>query len=366
LTPMGNSLGKLFTITTFGESHGSCVGVVVDGCPAGLPLAEEDIQREADRRKPKAEAASTARAEDDRVEIISGVYQGNTTGAPICLLIRNKDMDSSAYDKTRFLPRPGHADYTAFVKYGGFNDYRGGGRFSGRLTAAAVMAGAVAKELLKTIGVEVLAHTMELGGIKATPQNIDAIKKAVGKDPLRCADPTAAAEMADVIEKMKQAGDSVGGVVEGIALAVPAGLGEPTFDNLEGAMAKALFTIPAVKGVEFGSGFSAARKKGSENNDPFAIENGRIVTATNNAGGVLGGISSGMPLVVRVAIKPTASIAKPQQTIDLKTSESTTLEVSGRHDVCIVPRAVVVVESMMAITLCDLALIAGILPRVIK
>ncbi len=363
---MGNSLGELFTITTFGESHGSCVGVVVDGCPAGLPLAEEDIQREADKRRPGAGAASTARIEDDRVEIISGVFQGNTTGAPICLLIRNKDMDSSPYDKTRSLPRPGHADYTAFVKYGGFNDYRGGGRFSGRLTAAAVMAGAVAEKLLKTIGVEVLAHTVELGGIKAAPQNIDTIKKAVGKDPLCCADPKATAEMTAIIEKVRKEGDSVGGVVEGIALAVPAGLGEPAFDNLEGALAKALFAIPAVKGVEFGSGFSAASKKGSENNDPFTIENGRIVTATNNAGGVLGGISSGMPLVVRVAIKPTASIAKPQQTVDMKTNQNATLEVSGRHDVCIVPRAVVVVESMMAITLCDFALIAGILPRLIK
>jgi len=363
---MGNSLGKLFTITTFGESHGSCVGVVIDGCPAGLPLTEKDIQREADKRKPAADAASTARAEDDQVEIVSGVFRGNTTGAPICLKIRNKDMDSSAYDKTSFLPRPGHADYTAFIKYDGFNDYRGGGRFSGRMTAATVMAGAVAKKLLGTIGVEVVAHTVELGGVKTAPQGINEIKRMAGNDPLRCADPKATAEMAAIIEKVRKEGDSVGGVVEGIALAVPAGLGEPTFDNLEGAMAKTLFAIPAVKGVEFGSGFGAAGKKGSENNDPFAIDNGRIVTATNNAGGVLGGISSGMPLVVRVAIKPTASIAKPQQTIDLKTSEITTLEVTGRHDVCIVPRAVVVVESMMAITLCDLALIARILPRVIK
>jgi len=363
---MGNSLGEMFTITTFGESHGSCVGVVVDGCPAGLPLAVEDIQKETDRRKPGVGAASTPRAEDDRVEIISGVFQGNTTGAPICLLIRNKDMDSSAYEKNRFLPRPGHADYTAFVKYGGFNDYRGGGRFSGRLTAAAVMAGVVAKKLLETIGVEVLAHTAELGGVTTAPQGIAEIRRNIINSPLLCADTEAAAKMTEIIARAKQEGDSVGGVVEGIALGVPAGLGEPTFDNLEGALAKALFAIPAVKGVEFGAGFTAARKKGSENNDPFAVTDGHIVTTSNNAGGVLGGISSGMPLVVKVAIKPTASIAKPQQTVNLKTGEKATLEVSGRHDVCIAPRAVVVVESMMAITLCDLALMAGTLPRVIK
>jgi len=363
---MGNSLGKLFTITSFGESHGRCVGIIIDGCPAGLPLTEEDIQRETDKRKPGTSIAATRRAEEDKVEVLSGILNGVTTGAPICLLIWNKDIDSTAYEKTRFLARPGHADYTAFVKYEGFNDFRGGGRFSGRITAAFVMAGAVAKKLLGTIGVEVLAHTVELGGVKAEPKSVDEIKEGIEKNPFRCADPKAVQKMAEVVEKVKREGDSVGGIVEGIALNMPVGLGEPVFDTLEGDLAKALFAIPAVKGVEFGSGFSAARKRGSENNDPFAIKNGEIVTATNNAGGVLGGISNGMPLIVRVAIKPTPSIAQSQQTVDLENKQSATLKIAGRHDVCIVPRAVVVVESMIAATLCDFAMRAGLIPRVIK
>ena len=363
---MENSLGKLFTITSFGESHGRCVGIIVDGCPAGLPITGEDIQREADKRKPGTSMAATKRAEEDKVEILSGTLNGMTTGAPICLLIWNRDIDSSEYEKARFLARPGHADYTAFIKYGGFNDFRGGGRFSGRITAAFVMAGAIAKKLLDTIGVEVLAHTIELGGIKAEPKELDEIKGTMEKNPFKCADLKAAEAMAKAIEKVKREGDSVGGIIEGIALNVPAGLGEPVFDTLEGALAKALFAIPAVKGVEFGSGFSATRKRGSENNDPFTIKNGKIVTVTNNAGGILGGISNGMPLVVRVAIKPTSSIAKSQQTVDLKDMKGASLQVAGRHDVCIVPRAAVVVESMIAVTLCDFAMRAELIPRVIK
>jgi len=363
---MGNSLGKLFTITSFGESHGRCVGIIIDGCPAGLPLTEEDIQREANKRRPGTGIAATRRTEEDKVEVLSGTLNGMTTGAPICLLIRNKDIDSTAYEKARFLARPGHADYTAFIKYRGFNDFRGGGRFSGRITAAFVMAGAVAKKLLGTIGVEVLAHTVELGGVKAEPKSVGEIKEGIEKNPFRCADTKAAQEMAEVVEKVKQDGDSVGGIIEGIALAMPVGLGEPVFDTLEGDLAKALFAIPAVKGVEFGSGFSAARKRGSENNDPFAIKNGEIVTVTNNAGGILGGISNGMPLIVRAVIKPTPSIAQSQQTVDLKNKQSATLKVTGRHDVCIVPRAVVVVESMIAATLCDFAMRAGLIPGVIK
>jgi len=363
---MENSLGKLFAITSFGESHGRCVGIIVDGCPAGLPITGEDIQREADKRKPGTSMAATKRAEEDKVEILSGTLNGMTTGAPICLLIWNRDIDSSEYEKARFLARPGHADYTAFIKYGGFNDFRGGGRFSGRITAAFVMAGAIAKKLLDTIGVEVLAHTIELGGIKAEPKELDEIKGTMEKNPFKCADLKAAEAMAKAIEKVKQEGDSVGGIIEGIALNVPAGLGEPVFDTLEGGLAKALFAIPAVKGVEFGSGFSAARKRGSENNDPFTIKNGKIVTVANNAGGILGGISNGMPLVVRVAIKPTSSIAKSQQTVDLKDMKGASLQVAGRHDVCIVPRAAVVVESMIAVTLCDFAMRAELIPRVIK
>ncbi len=363
---MNDSYGKLFTITSFGESHGRCVGVTIDGCPAGLPVTEEDIQREVDRRRPSTSTASTARAEEDRVEILSGTFNGFTTGAPICLLIWNRDINSSEYEKTRSLLRPGHADYTASMKYGGFNDFRGGGRFSGRITATFVMAGAIARKLLSLADIEVIAHTIEIGGVKALPKEIDEIRKNVDRNPLHCADPEAAGEMLQVIEKARGEGDSVGGIIEGIALNVPVGLGEPVFDTLEGDLAKALFAIPAVKGVEFGSGFAAARKRGSENNDPFIIKNGRISTATNNAGGILGGISNGMPIVVRVAVKPTSSIAQKQQTVNIEKMESATLEVRGRHDACITPRAVPVVESMMAVTLCDFAMRAGILPEVIK
>ena len=363
---MGNSLGKLFTVTSFGESHGHCVGVIIDGCPAGLVITEDDIQRELDRRRPGVSVAATARAEEDRVEILSGIFDEKTTGAPVCLLVWNRDIKSSSYEETKFLLRPGHADYTAFIKYGGFNDFRGGGRFSGRITAGFVMAGAVAKKLLNLKGIEILAHTIEIGGIKAEPKGFDEIKENVDRNPLRCADVVAAEEMVRVIERVKTEGDSVGGIIEGIALNVPVGLGEPVFDTLDGEMAKALFAIPAVKGVEFGSGFSAAGIRGSENNDPFTIKDGKIATVTNNAGGILGGISSGMPIVVRVAVKPTSSIAKNQETVDIKNMENTTLSVKGRHDVCIVPRAVVVVEAMMAVTLCDLAIRTGLLPRVIK
>jgi len=363
---MGSSFGKLFTITSFGESHGRCVGIIIDGCPAGLPITEEDIQREVDKRKPGASMAATSRVEEDKVEILAGIFKGTTSGAPICLLLWNKDVDSSEYEKMRFLLRPGHADYTAFIKYGGFNDFRGGGRFSGRITAGFVMAGAIAKKLLNLIGIEVLAHTIEIGGIKAEPKEFSEIKGNVGQNPLRCADLVAAKEMASVIEQVKAEGDSLGGIIEGIARNVPVGLGEPVFDTLDGELAKALFAIPAVKGVEFGSGFSAAGRRGSENNDLFTIRDGRIFTVTNSAGGILGGISNGMPIVVRVAVKPTSSIAKTQQTVDIKNMETTTLSVKGRHDVCIVPRAVAVVESMMAVTLCDFAIRAGLLPRVIK
>ncbi|HEY31588.1 MAG TPA: chorismate synthase [Dehalococcoidia bacterium] len=363
---MGNSLGKLFTITSFGESHGRCVGVVVDGCPAGLPLADEDIQSEVDKRRPGAGAASTSRSEEDRVEILSGTYNGHTTGAPICMLAWNQDVDSSQYLKNRFLPRPGHADFTAFTKYGGFNDFRGGGRFSGRITASFVMAGAIAKKLLGLKGIEVLAHTVEIGGIKAQPKETDEIRKNIDNNTLRCADPAAAEKMLEAIEKARAEGDSLGGIVEAVALNIPTGLGEPVFDTLEGDLAKAMFAIPAVKGVEFGSGFSAAAKRGSENNDSFTIRNGKIVTQTNNAGGILGGISSGMPIVVRVAVKPTSSIGKDQNTVDMEKMEPATLSIEGRHDACIIPRAVPVVGAMMAATLCDFAIRAGIIPEVIK
>ncbi len=363
---MSNSLGKLFTITSFGESHGKLIGIIIDGCPAGLPVTRQDIQKELDKRKPGESPASTARKEEDKAEVLAGIFNGHTTGAPICLAIWNKDIDSSEYEKGRFLPRPGHADYTSYIKYGGFGDYRGGGRFSGRITAGFVMAGAIARKLLKLVKIEVMAHTVEIGGIAARHKDFNEIRQNITNNPLRCADAEAARKMTAAIEEAGKQGDSLGGIIEGIALGLPVGLGEPVFDALDAELAKALFAIPAVKGVEFGSGFRAAREKGSENNDPFVIENDKLVTSSNNAGGILGGISNGMPLIVRVAIKPTASIAKSQQTVNIKEMTGAKLELKGRHDVCIVPRATVVVESMIAVILCDFALKAGLIPRVIR
>ena len=284
---MRNSLGELFTVTSFGESHGRCVGVVVDGCPAGLPLTAADVQEEVDKRKPGTGPASTPHGEADRVELLSGVFNGYTSGAPVCMLAWNENADSSAYDRIKDTPRPGHADYTAFMKYGGFNDYRGGGRFSGRITARFVMAGAVAKKALSTIGVEVLAHTVEIGGIAAKPAGLPALRR-VDENLLKCADSAAAARMLKAIEQARADGDSLGGIIEGMALNVPAGLGEPVFDTLEGDLAKALFAIPAVKGVEFGVGFGAAKMRGSENDDRFILKRNQVQTLTNHWGGYWG------------------------------------------------------------------------------
>jgi chorismate synthase len=361
-----NSIGRLFTVTSFGESHGKCVGVVVDGCPAGLRLAAADIQAELDRRRASGGPAATTRREKDRVEILSGISDGFTTGAPVCLLVRNEDVDDRDYEDMRFTPRPGHADYTAYVKYGGFNDWRGGGRFSGRITTSFVMGGAVARKLLGTIGIDVMAHTVEIGGVAAKLVRLENIREKAEGDPLRCADSIASARMAALIAEARKAGDSLGGIVEVIALNVPAGLGEPVFDNLDGDLAKVLLAIPGAKGVEFGDGFRAAKSRGSENNDAFTIKDGRVETATNRAGGILGGISSGMPIIVRVAFKPPASIALGQSTVDLRTMQPASIKVGGRHDICYVPRAVPVVEAMMAITLADFALMAGKVSGVLK
>jgi chorismate synthase len=362
---MGNSLGKIFNVTSFGESHGRCVGIVINGCPAGLPVSEKDIQTELDKRKPGKNIASTRRAEEDKVDILSGIFKGHTTGAPICLVVWNQDINSTSYEKTRALLHPGHADFTSFIKYGGFNDYRGGGRSSGRITAGFVMAGVIARKLLDTIGIEILSHTIEIGGIRATTAGLAAIRK-IDDNPLKCADSSATEKMLKALEKVRKEGNSLGGIVEGLALNVPAGLGEPAFDTLEGNLAKALFAIPAVKGIEFGAGFAVSKMKGSENNDPFIIKRGKIVTETNNSGGILGGISNGMPIVVRVAIKPTPSISQQQNTVNIDNMKAASLEIIGRHDVCIVPRAVPVVSAMIAVTLCDYALAAKLIPEVLK
>jgi chorismate synthase len=361
-----NSIGKAFVVTSFGESHGRCVGAVIDGCPAGLPLSEKDVQAELDRRIPKKPEITSGRIEEDIVEFLSGTFEGHTTGLPICMLVWNKEAVPSEYDIIKDLPRPGHADYTAYVKYGGFSDYRGGGRFSGRITVSFVMAGAVAKKLLRLFGVEVLAYTKAIGGIemKETP-TLEKIREETYKNPVRCPDSVYAEAMEKAMVEARKEGDSLGGIVECIALNVPTGVGEPVFDALDADIAKAIFAVPAVKGVEFGAGFKAAAMKGSENNDPYAIRDGKVVTLTNNAGGVLGGLSNGMPIVVRAAIKPTPSIAKKQKTINLAEFKEATLQVRGRHDPCVVPKAVPAIESMVAIVLADHMIRAGIIPRIL-
>jgi chorismate synthase len=353
-------------VTSFGESHGKLVGVIVDGCPAGLPFSEADVQAELEQRIPmqKPEIVS-ARIEKDVVEISSGVFNGFTTGAPICMTVKNKETKSGDYDAIKDLPRPGHADYTAHVKYGGFNDHRGGGRFSGRVTVALVMAGSLAKKLLGAFGVDVLAYTTAIGKVKMAnkPLSFSEVRKRKFESAVRCPDLSCSEKMVDAIIEAKKEGESLGGVIECAVLNVPAGVGEPVFDALDADLAKALFSVPAVKAVEFGAGFASAELKGSENNDAFCIENGKVTLKTNRAGGVLGGISSGMPILVRVAVKPTPSISKEQQTVNLAKMEETALKVGGRHDPCVVPKAVAVVEAAVAVTLADHMLRGGFIPR---
>jgi chorismate synthase len=355
----GNTFGKIFRITTYGESHGPVVGVVVDGVPAGMPLDEADIQRELDRRRPGQSLVTTPRAERDRVEILSGVFEGRTTGAPINMVVKNIDVDSGPYDQIKTMPRPGHADVAYWLKFGHV-DHRGGGRAAARETIGRVAAGAVAKKLLAAKGVEILGHTVEAAGVAVGREvSPDEIRKNAGKNPMRCADPKVAEKMEKQVLEASAEGDSTGGVVEVIALNVPAGLGEPVFDKLDAEIAHALMSIGAVKGVEIGAGFRATRMRGSEMNDPLVIRKGKIVSTTNNAGGILGGISTGMPIVARIAVKPTPSIAKPQLTVDVMRMKEVGVKLGGRFDPNICPRIVPIAESMLAIVLVDHMLRAG-------
>jgi chorismate synthase len=363
----GNSIGKEFVVTTFGESHGSVVGVIVDGCPAGLPLVEADFQEALDRRIPAETKIVSERIEKDVAKIFSGVFNGLTTGAPITLMVENKDVRTGDYEDIKDLPRPGQADYPARIKYGGFNDYRGGGRFSGRLTVALIMAGTIAQKLLGRYNVDVLAYTLAIGDIKSEKHFSSAeIKKNRDVAATRCPDLICADRMEQAIVEAKKEGDSLGGIVECVAVNMPVGIGEPLFDTLDGDLAKALFAVPAVKGVEFGVGFAAANLRGSENNDAYKLSNGKVTTLTENAGGILGGLSSGMPILIRAAIKPTASIAKEQKTVNVCTLENITLSVKGRHDPCIVPKAVPAIEAAVAITLVDHMIRSGYIPQVLK
>jgi chorismate synthase len=363
----GNSIGKEFVVTTFGESHGNVVGVIVDGCPAGLPLGETDFQEELDRRIPAEPKIVSARVEKDMAKILSGVFNGFTTGAPITLIVENKNMKSSDYEAIKDLPRPGQADYPARVRYGGFNDYRGGGRFSGRVTVALIMAGTIAKKLLNRYNVDVLAYTLAIGDIKSEKHFSSAeIRKNRNVAATRCPDLICAEKMEQAIVEAKKEGDSLGGIVECVVVNMPVGIGEPLFDALDADLAKVLFAVPAVKGVEFGVGFGAAHLRGSQNNDAYVLKDGKVSTLTENAGGILGGLSSGMPILIRAAIKPTPSIAKQQNTVDMCTLENTTLSVKGRHDPCIVPKAVPAIEASVAIILADHMIRSGYIPRILK
>ena len=339
----GNSLGGLFRVTTFGESHGKALGAVVDGCPPNLELSETDIQAELDRRRSAGHGASTPRAEEDRVEILSGVFEGKTTGTPIALVIHNRDAESRDYEDLREVFRPGHGDFTYNRKYG-IRDHRGGGRASGRETAARVAAGAVARKLLLREGIEVFAFTSELGGIAVAAFS----REAIAANRLRCPDPEAAQRMERALDEAREAGDTLGGIVEVRATGCPAGLGEPVFDKIDADLAKALMSIGTVKGVEVGAGFEAARLKGSQNND--AIVPGGF--GANRAGGVLAGITTGQEIVVRAACKPIPSIAMEQETIDAR-GNPFRLKVRGRHDACVIPRVIPVCEAMVCLVLAD-------------
>jgi chorismate synthase len=349
---MASTYGKAFRITTWGESHGPALGVVVDGCPAGLQIGIELIQRDLDRRRVGQSKVTSPRDEKDRVEILSGVFEGFTTGAPISLITYNADTDSSKYDVIRDMFRPGHADYTYTMKYGR-RDHRGGGRSSARETWGRVAAGAIARELLRLAGIDVFAFTTQIGDIRSSVVRREVIEQNL----VRAADPDAAERMIEAILQVKADKDSLGGIVEVWAEGVPPGLGEPTADKLDAMIGQAMLSIPATKGVEIGHGFSAVSLRGSQHNDAFYTDElGRVRTRTNNAGGTLGGITTGETIVARVAIKPTSSISREQETVDLA-GNSRTILVEGRHDPCVVPRAVAVVESMMCLLLADLYLL---------
>lgn len=346
----GSTIGSQFRIMTWGESHGAGVGVVVDGCPAGLPLQEEDIQRYLDRRKPGQSVYSTPRKEDDTVQILSGVFEGKTTGTPISLVVMNEQQRSRDYSEIASYYRPGHADYTFDAKYG-FRDYRGGGRSSGRETIGRVAAGAIAAKLLSELGITILTYSESIGPVAVDPDRFDP--EAIRRNPLYMPDDIAAAEAAAYLDQCRAESNSSGGVIACRISGVPAGLGDPVFEKLDANLAKAVFSIGAVKGFELGDGFAAARATGLTNNDAFIPDGqGGITKATNHAGGILGGISDGTPIFFRAAVKPTPSVAATQQTVN-KDGEEISVNIRGRHDPIIVPRAVVVVEAMAAITILD-------------
>ena len=353
---MSNTFGQLFRVTTFGESHGGGVGVVIDGCPPRVQIAEADVQRELDRRRPGQSKLTTQRKEKDRCEILSGVFQGKTLGTPIAILVRNKDARPEDYSEIARKFRPSHADFTYEAKYG-IRNWQGGGRASARETIGRVAAGAIAKKILSTFYVEfdLVVYVAQIHNVTAEIDRSTVRMKDVEKNRVRCPDAASAKRMISLIERIRDEGDSVGGVIECVVRGIPPGLGEPVFDKLEADLAKAMLSIPAAKGFEIGSGFAAAQMQGSQHNDAFEIRDGRIRTKTNNSGGVQGGISNGEDIYFRVPFKPPATIALQQKTVT-SSNQRAKLAVRGRHDPCVLPRAVPIVEAMTALVLCDHAL----------
>lgn len=356
---MSSVIGNKIRLSVFGESHGEAIGCVIDGLPAGVKLDMDEINREMQRRAPGRDKTSTPRSEADVPHILSGVLKDITTGAPLAMVIKNTNTKSGDYSNLMTVPRPGHSDYPAYVKYGGNNDVRGGGHFSGRLTAPVVFAGAVAKQILAQKGIVIGSHIKKIGNVYDEPLD----KNNISEELLKCLTKTffatiggseKEAEMRDVIEAARLQCDSVGGVIECAAVGVPVGIGGNMFDTVESRLSAALFGVPAVKGVEFGAGFAFAEMRGSEANDPYEIKDGKVALKSNNNGGVLGGMTSGAPIVFSVVIKPTPSIAAPQESVNLQKMENETLVVKGRHDPCIVPRALPVIEGVCALTLLDL------------
>jgi chorismate synthase len=354
-----NSFGNIFKVTTWGESHGKAVGAVIDGCPAGLEIEESEINDALARRAPGRTPYTSPRTEPDKAEILSGVFEGKTTGTPICIIVPNKDADSSKYEPIKNLLRPGHANYTYLEKYGLF-DYRGGGRSSARETIGRVAAGAIAKKILSHYGIQLMAYIKQIGRVAAAIEAgaWEPVSASIHESPVFCPDPQASTAMIALIEKAKLEGESLGGVVEFIALSVPAGLGDPIYEKLEANLAHAMMSLPATKGFEIGSGFQSVIMPGSEHNDVFTKKSGKMQTQTNYAGGTLGGISTGMPIVGRVAFKPTSSIMKPQETLTITGEQACfQLPAGSRHDPCVAIRAVPIVEAMAALVLVDAMLL---------
>lgn len=356
---MKNTFGNAVTVTIFGESHGAAIGAVVDGLAAGIPVDNTYLAAQMDRRRARGDGLSTARTEADQIELLSGVYNGHTTGTPVTMVVRNTNTRSGDYAKTADLLRPGHADLTAYAKYGGWQDARGGGHFSGRITAAVVAAGALCRSVLESKGVVIATHLRSCGGVEdlefsSDVQTLRSQQEKLNNMDFAVLSEASGAAMQIAIRAAAAEGDSVGGVLETAVTGLEAGLGEPFFDSVESTLARLLFSVPAVKGVEFGAGFGMAGLRGSVANDPMTIKDGRVVTTTNNNGGVNGGITNGMPLVVRTAVKPTPSIYKPQQTVDMGSMQPAELQIQGRHDPCIAHRAAIVQTAAVAFGLVDL------------